>query len=591
MSTSASSSSRSPTEKTKTTQTLRDIAYSRGFGARRIVRAEIWEFLLQQPTAPSNTNTNQKTKKQNILAKFKDKALEQKLIAKLLGELPVKTTKASKLGETILEAAKTTQTDTAVSRTRTVSNDDDNIPASIQQDFDAVYIPPELKHKLPANDLHVIEADVKRSCFSWDIHKKESELPIESMRLADRQNKRNTLIKLLGEVLVEEKIDHREKKQKTITNTWKYYQGFHDICLVFLETMSTRFSAASSVRTFIDKTLVKEFLSPEKRFDEIIFPLFDIMEQILREHDPQLFTHFKYLNAHAGLADTGQISLHFTLAWLLTFFAHSVNEFELLSRVFDVLVAECKGSAGDVGDDGGGSTSRLTSKSKPKSYYTILFLIIALLKTQRNKIILELHDATEIHMHFSSTTFSFAKDDDNTTVCIDTWLAQAKKLIDATDMEQLLKRLARRKKYEFIVNGLKKRKKLLFTATGSTTAAIVATTATYYEELAMTTLAQVTELVLNPEILVRFVMQYFEYAAATVVAAATEVFQVEGYVKAVVDVVGNYGSEITPVLEFAYERHFYSVSFFFTGVVCLYLGIIQTLSRKLRVYDTMNANE
>ena len=61
-----------------------------------------------------------------------------------------------------------------------------------------------------------------------------------------------------------------------------------------------------------------------------MFPLFDLMGEILSRTDAELSEH---------LSSRG-LTLHFTLAWVLTFFSHSIAEMNNLTWLFDVMLVE-----------------------------------------------------------------------------------------------------------------------------------------------------------------------------------------------------------------------------------------------------------
>eukprot|EP00392_Amoebophrya_sp_AT5.2_P011255 g11330.t1 len=169
----------------------------------------------------------------------------------------------------------------------------------------------------------VIEADIKRSCFSFSVHKHLSE--------NKRTKKRQQLVELLTTVLLElEQVEGGVREAHHDDPTpHHYFQGFHDVCLLFWEVFRPRSSerhrvvvrktaegkelhrrkvvraakgngshrsdgsdASVLIRGFVKHSLLTRYL--QRPFDAVLFPrdgsgLFDVMAEILCEEDPALF--------------------------------------------------------------------------------------------------------------------------------------------------------------------------------------------------------------------------------------------------------------------------------------------------------------
>lgn len=105
----------------------------------------------------------------------------------------------------------------------------------------------------------------------------------------------------------------------------KYYQGYHDITTVFLLTLPTNL-AFYCLEAFTETRLL-EFMT--KSFTECLVPHLKHVEN--RIEDPNL----KNL-----VTDSGNFEfMMFATSWLLTMFAHDIEKFESLQRLFDALIA------------------------------------------------------------------------------------------------------------------------------------------------------------------------------------------------------------------------------------------------------------
>lgn len=103
-----------------------------------------------------------------------------------------------------------------------------------------------------------------------------------------------------------------------------YYQGFHDICLVFLLTLGEHagFVAAEKATLFFLRDSTAPTLQPVVETLSLLIPLIQI-------YDPQLGNFLVQ-------ADTKPF---FALSWMITWFAHDVEKLSDVQRIFDFFLA------------------------------------------------------------------------------------------------------------------------------------------------------------------------------------------------------------------------------------------------------------
>jgi len=156
-------------------------------------------------------------------------------------------------------------------------------------------------------DARVMHADVQRSVYSWDVH--------TGIRKSTRNQKRTQLSEVMHAIL----LRHKGKLA--------YFQGFHDIALVFLE-VGTPAQAFHMVERLALFHLSDQLCWP---FDQGLTPLLGA-----------LFFLLKLLNAPVAdaLAEANCTELHFAVPWVLTWFAHSLPRLhQQVMRLFDCLIA------------------------------------------------------------------------------------------------------------------------------------------------------------------------------------------------------------------------------------------------------------
>mmetsp|Transcript_89424 Transcript_89424/g.277890 ORF Transcript_89424/g.277890 Transcript_89424/m.277890 type:complete len:398 (+) Transcript_89424:174-1367(+) len=164
---------------------------------------------------------------------------------------------------------------------------------------------PDVDHE--AKESRVIKADVQRSVYSWDVH--------TGIRKAARNQKRVQLSEVMHAVL------------QRHTGRLAYFQGFHDIALVFLEvgTASQAFNMVERLALF---HLSDQLCMP---FDQGLAPLLGL-----------LFCLLEFLDAPLAeaLREADCAELHFAVPWVLTWFAHSLPRLhQQVMRLYDCLLA------------------------------------------------------------------------------------------------------------------------------------------------------------------------------------------------------------------------------------------------------------
>eukprot|EP00933_Yihiella_yeosuensis_P058346 TRINITY_DN58769_c0_g1_i1.p1 TRINITY_DN58769_c0_g1~~TRINITY_DN58769_c0_g1_i1.p1 ORF type:complete len:418 (+),score=55.92 TRINITY_DN58769_c0_g1_i1:107-1360(+) len=155
-------------------------------------------------------------------------------------------------------------------------------------------------------EARVMQADVQRSVYSWDVH---SGIPPEA-----RERKRAQLM----EVMLASLRQHPGKLA--------YFQGFHDIALVFLEVSSPS-QAFHMVERLALFHLSDQLCCP---FDQGLLPLLSVLMYLLKLVDPPVAQ---------ALIEAECAELHFAVPWILTWFSHSLPKLQQVTRLFDCLLA------------------------------------------------------------------------------------------------------------------------------------------------------------------------------------------------------------------------------------------------------------
>jgi len=126
-----------------------------------------------------------------------------------------------------------------------------------------------------------------------------------------REQKRGALMRMINAIL----CDHPQLN---------YFQGFHDVCSVFLMVCGEQLGGA-----------VAEFVALHHLCDNMR-PSFDVALQVLGMVFPLLSLEDHELFAH--MTESG-IDPHFAISWHLTWLAHNFKSLSKVSRLFDFLLA------------------------------------------------------------------------------------------------------------------------------------------------------------------------------------------------------------------------------------------------------------
>jgi len=103
-----------------------------------------------------------------------------------------------------------------------------------------------------------------------------------------------------------------------------YYQGFHDVCLLFLLVLgeTKAFVVSERVGQFYLRDAMSQTLSPVVELLALIYPL-------VKLEDPALY---------AFLEGAGSKPFY-SLSWVITWFAHDISKRETVERIFDFLIS------------------------------------------------------------------------------------------------------------------------------------------------------------------------------------------------------------------------------------------------------------
>jgi hypothetical protein len=161
------------------------------------------------------------------------------------------------------------------------------------------------KIDISCSDRSVIRADVNRSVCHWDIH--------QHMKTSQRIRRKKALLTTL-EVIIGS--SHR----------YKYYQGFHEVCLLMLEV--TKYKVPQAI-LFL-KALCSRGFEPflQNEFEVELYPILEEIKNIISIENPEV----------ASLIGSYSSGYHFVIPWILTWFAHNLESFKKVCRVFECLV-------------------------------------------------------------------------------------------------------------------------------------------------------------------------------------------------------------------------------------------------------------
>jgi len=105
----------------------------------------------------------------------------------------------------------------------------------------------------------------------------------------------------------------------------EYYQGFHDICVVFVEVFDGDPALAFAVSHTLSRGFLKDFMGKDFSTVTMILPL--ILE-ILKKVD---------LKLHDFLS-SAMTEPFFATSWLITWFSHELKDIRKVARIYDGLI-------------------------------------------------------------------------------------------------------------------------------------------------------------------------------------------------------------------------------------------------------------
>lgn len=140
-----------------------------------------------------------------------------------------------------------------------------------------------------------------------------------------------TLARFPPNVTDEERTDLQDKLTPLIVailadnSSYKYYQGFHDVCLTALLVFDDAQNAYDAC-TKLAKTFFRSFLV--NNLEDACRPL-EFIYPIIFSVDRELYNFMR----------KSQVGVHFALSWLLTWFAHVIDDYKSIVRLYDLFVA------------------------------------------------------------------------------------------------------------------------------------------------------------------------------------------------------------------------------------------------------------
>jgi hypothetical protein len=158
-------------------------------------------------------------------------------------------------------------------------------------------------------DLKTIDLDVKRSVAHWDVHRR--------LTPQEREKIRNALRTLIFDVICS-------------LEGFRYYQGVHEVCLVILQATNADLETSTSICRTIFGSHFSSLISHDFSFS--LTPLLDGLNYLVSSVDPEV----------AQILDHSGVGYHFAVPWILTWFAHSVDEFAIICRIFGYLMQRGK---------------------------------------------------------------------------------------------------------------------------------------------------------------------------------------------------------------------------------------------------------
>lgn len=159
-------------------------------------------------------------------------------------------------------------------------------------------------------DSELIERDIERSIFGTDL--------TDSYTEEHRQEKRKELTKIINTIV---------KKNPDL----HYFQGFNQICTVFLVTAGMNIAYHMSEKSSL--TLLKDTM--RKGFEEGLIQQLKLIYDILEVADPLVATKLKTLYSYDGEVEIPAIAV----PWVICWFSSTLSSWNEISRIFDFCIA------------------------------------------------------------------------------------------------------------------------------------------------------------------------------------------------------------------------------------------------------------
>ncbi|KAG5480463.1 hypothetical protein LSCM4_06230 [Leishmania orientalis] len=187
--------------------------------------------------------------------------------------------------------------------------DGSTIPA---QDFSGNALWPMSWYHLPDNcQPRVVEADIERSL--WTLY------PNSAERTEQRRRLKNTILRVL--------LHNPERF---------YYQGLHEL-MGYMMYMLSPYMEREEVVSVCEKLLVtrwKRFSARQLRNSEAMLYA---MHAVIAQEDPPLAAALEW----CGVGPES----HYAVSWVITWYVHSIDDLQVLARLFDYFMVDEEGSA------------------------------------------------------------------------------------------------------------------------------------------------------------------------------------------------------------------------------------------------------
>ena len=121
--------------------------------------------------------------------------------------------------------------------------------------------------------------------------------------------------------------DIQKKKLSIILNSifqqnkeWSYYQGYNDICSAPL--MACNENTGYHVTSSISHYFIRDYL--KSTFEKGVIPALKLMMKIIKGTNSEIYDKIKFIDMPT-----------FAVSWIITWFAHDLDDEEDIFRIFD----------------------------------------------------------------------------------------------------------------------------------------------------------------------------------------------------------------------------------------------------------------